>query len=229
MIKCIIVEDQPPAQRILQKYVADTEGLQLEATFSDPVEAVSFLKSEIIDLVFLDVHLPKISGIDFLKILQDPPQIILTTAFEDYALQAYELDVVDYLLKPFSYSRFFKSIEKIKKQHANGTKPKEDTNYVFVKDGHNYLNIQIEDIVYIKAEGDYTAVHKTDERLLVSYSMKYWENRLADQSFFRIHKSFLINVHKVEKISGNVVMMSNGIEVPIGRTYKDAFHARFLN
>ncbi len=227
MIDCIIVEDQPPAQRLLQKYITDTDGLALKATFSSPLEAINILKSTPVDLIFLDVHLPKISGIEFLKLLSDPPFVILTTAFENYAIEAYELNVVDYLLKPFSYSRFLAGIEKVQARQGETAAPTE-TDSVFVKDGHQYVNVQIPTIFYIKAEGDYTSLYRQDDRLLVSHSMKYWESKLPQNQFFRIHKSYLINTQCIEKVSGNTVILNNGNEIPIGRKYKEAFYSRFL-
>lgn len=232
MINCIIVEDQPPAQRLLQKYVSDTEGLELKSTFSSPLDAMLFLKTEQIDLIFLDVHLPKISGMEFLKLLDNPPQVILTTAFENYAIEAFELNVVDYLLKPFSYSRFLASVEKVMSRNNEpqvDTAGQDNPDNIFVKDGHNYLNLQINAILYIKAEGDYTSVHKENDRIVVAYSIKYWENKLGNKRFFRIHKSYLINTNHIEKISGNVVILTNGNEVPIGRKYKDEFFSNFLS
>ena len=232
MIKCIIVEDQPPAQRLLQRYISDTEDLELKATFSSPLDAISYLKVEQIDLIFLDVHLPKISGMEMLKLLDNPPQVILTTAFEKYALEAFELSVIDYLLKPFSYSRFLASIEKVKSRNKEPQAEKteqENKDFLFVKDGHNYLKIQIKSILYIKAEGDYTSLYKQTDRVVVAYPIKHWENKLPKNQFFRIHKSFMINTNHIEKITGNVVVLTNGNEVPIGRKYKDDFFAEFLS
>ncbi len=229
MIRSIIVEDQPPAQRILKKYIDDTAGISLEGTFSDPIEAITFLKNQNIDLIFLDVHLPKLSGIDFLKIIPKPTQVIFTTAFEKYALDAYELDVIDYLLKPFSYARFLKGVEKAKSYGFSPTNTKTEGEHLFVKNGHNYTQVNFNTILYIRAEGDYTELHQENERLVTNNSIKYWEEQLVNRNFFRIHKSYMVNVNHIQAVSGNVIRLTNQAEIPIGRKYKEDFHSRFLS
>ncbi len=231
MIKCVIVEDQAPAQRLLQGYISDTDGLELKSTFSSPLDAIAYLKGEQIDLIFLDVHLPKISGMEMIKLLDDPPQVILTTAFEKYAIEAFELNATDYLLKPFSYSRFIASIEKVRSKlntHHPGS-GNERIASLFVKDGHDYLNVQIDSILFIKAEGNYTSINKHVDRVLVAYSMKFWENKLPKNQFYRIHKSYLINTGQIKKIARNMVVLSNGSQVPIGRKFKSDFLKEFLD
>ncbi len=234
-MNCIIVEDQLPAQRILKKYIEDMGTLTLKGTFSDALQAMEFLKSESVDLLFLDIHLPKISGIDFLKTMPHPPQVIFTTAFPDYALEGYELDVVDYLLKPFSFQRFVKAVSKVplKGQPAQpaathaSAQPKEQE--IFIKSGYEHIRIAIHDIVYIKSDADYTEIHLQEKKYLSSEPLRFWEEKLDSQQFVRIHKSYIINASKIEKIMGNQVYLGEKTTLPVGRAYKDGFRKRFID
>lgn len=248
-MNCIIIEDQLPAQRILIKYIADIGSLNLVGTFTDAIEAMMVLKSEKIDVMFLDIHLPKMSGIDFLKMLPNPPQVILTTAFQDYALEGYELNVVDYLLKPFSFQRFVKAVSKVRRQSdlpeidvsqlhtelADSSVEVSDkysinkVEDVYIKIGYDYIRIKTEDILYIMVDLDYTEIHLKDKKHISSESLRYWEDFLPNKKFMRIHKSYIINTHKIEKISGNQVFLESNVVVPIGRAYKNDFSERFMN
>ncbi|AXT55155.1 DNA-binding response regulator [Aquimarina sp. AD1] len=229
-MNCIIVEDQLPAQRILKKYIEDMGSLKLIGTFTDAIEAMQLMKSTKVDVIFLDIHLPKISGIDFLKTLSNPPQVILTTAFPDYALESYEFDVVDYLLKPFSFQRFIKAVSKVenKKQQlsldANTTEIKE----VYAKIGFDHVRILIDDITYIISDTDYTEIHLQDKKLVSSETLRYWEELLPSKNFMRVHKSYIINTSKIEKFSGNQIYLSNQKTIPLGRAYKSNFTKKIL-
>ena len=236
MISCIIIEDQPPAQRILKKYIGDVEALELKATFDNAIAALAYLKTNEVHLIFLDIHLPKLSGIDFLNILSPKPKVILTTAFPDYALQGYELDVVDYLLKPFSFERFFKAVSKViyptdEKQLSNNSPHNTTTpsvaEFMFIKIGSDFQKIEIAAIQYIKALGDYTQLFTLTGKHLASYSLKYWLERLPSRDFCQIHKSCLINVKHLEKVSGNQVYIGKDV-LTIGRTYKERFFGEYL-
>jgi len=228
---CIIIEDQPPAQRILKKYIADIGSLELKATFSDALKAMEYLKSQRVDLIFLDIHLPKISGIDFLKTISNPPHVILTTAFSDYALESYEFDVVDYLLKPFSFQRFVKAVTKVpsKTTAIDGENFVRPSTSIFIKSGYEHIKIDTTDILYIKSDADYTEIYVPNKKFLSSESLRYWLETLKEQRFVRVHKSFIINSLRIVKIAGNQVYLSNGSRIPIGRAYKEEFVARFLN
>lgn len=231
-MNCIIIEDQPPAQRILKKYIEDIGTLALKATFSDAIQAMDFLKTNPVDLIFLDIHLPKISGMDFLKTLTHAPHIILTTAFPDYALESYEFSVVDYLLKPFSFQRFVKAVAKVPVKSINPTseiQPEKSRKELFIKSGYEYIKIIIDDILYIKSDADYTELFVGDKRHLSSESLRYWLENLDERQFTRIHKSYIINTDKVEKITGGQVYLIEDIVLPIGRAYKEEFVKRFLD
>ena len=234
MIRCIIIEDQPPAQRVLQKFIGDMENIDLKATFADALKAMDFLKSEAIDFIFLDIHLPKISGIDFLKTIPDAPHVILTTAFSDYALESYDLNVVDYLLKPFSFERFVKAVNKVpvnsseKQAHVSGIATKSNLEMLFIKSGYEHLKIQVSEILYIQSEADYTEIFTSDKKYLTSHSLRHWLQTLDDSLFVQIHKSFIVNTANITKVSGNRIYFDPNTHVPIGRAYKEGFVKRYL-
>ena len=232
-MNCIIIEDQPPAQRILQKYLEDLGSLQLRGTFSDALQALELLKAEPIDLIFLDIHLPKLSGIDFLKSIPRPSAVILTTAFPDYALESYELDVVDYLLKPFSFQRFVKAISKVPAPSATeprpeATKPHPARSEIFIKTGYEHIRIATDDILYIKSDADYTELVLSHKKHLSSEPLRNWLEILDPHQFTRVHKSYIVNTARIVKILGNQIYLNHEAVVPVGRAYKDAFAARFL-
>ncbi|WP_299180063.1 LytTR family DNA-binding domain-containing protein [uncultured Aquimarina sp.] len=229
-MNCIIVEDQLPAQRILKKYIEDMGTLKLMGTFTDAIEAMQLMKSTKVDVIFLDIHLPKISGIDFLKTLSNPPQVILTTAFSDYALESYEFDVVDYLLKPFSFQRFIKAVSKVKskKQEFSLDTNTEEITEVYAKIGFDHVRILIADITYIISDTDYTEIHLKDKKLVSSETLRYWEELLPPKKFMRVHKSYIINTSKIEKFSGNQIYLIGQKIIPLGRAYKSNFTKKIL-
>lgn len=205
MIHSIIIEDQPPAQRVLKKYIGDMGNMELKATFVDALQAMDFLKSEPVDLIFLDIHLPKISGIDFLKALTHKPQVILTTAFSEYALESYEYDVVDYLLKPFSFERFVQAVSKVHILKSEGFKPENQIEIVsspeviFIKSGYEYIKIDVADIRFIQSDADYTEIFTSEKKYLSQEPLRHWEEYLDPKKFVRIHKSYILNTSKIKK------------------------------
>lgn len=228
MIRCIVIEDQAPAQRVLKKFIADVDYLDLREVFNNAIQAMEYLKSEPVDLMFLDVNLPKINGMDFLASLQNPPRVILTTAFTEYALQGYEYNVVDYLVKPFSFERFVKAVSKVpqelpQKSEAAVSQP------MFIKVGFDWVKVNSADITHIHSDMDYTEVNVGDKVYLSQDSLTSWEQKLDNLGFTRIHKSYLLNTEQIEKISGNRVYTKSGVELPIGRAYKDDFLSRILS
>ena len=229
MIHCIIIEDQPPAQRVLKKYIGDIDSIALMATFADALLAIDFLKTEPVDLIFLDIHLPKISGIDFLKSLPHKPHVILTTAFSEYALESYEYDVVDYLLKPFSFERFVKAVAKVPTLTSEGAKPEnqlENTSspdVIFIKSGYEHIKIDVTDIRFIQSDADYTEIFATEKKYLSQEPLRHWEKQLDPKKFVRIHKSYILNTSKIQKVVGNQVRLDENTKLPIGRAYKKGF------
>lgn len=223
MIKCIIVEDQPPAQRVLQKFIQDYGKLKLEAIFTNTTNVVEFLQQHEVDLIFLDVHLPMRSGIDFLKATKDLPNVIMTTAFTDYAVLGFELNVVDYLVKPFSYERFEKAILKIEDKNTT-----DKADFIFIKTGHDFLKVAINEIGFINSDLDYTEIHLTGKKYVTNETLSAWSSKLADKNFVRIHKSYLVNLTHVQKVKGNKLYLENETILPIGRAYKEELMKSYI-
>jgi DNA-binding LytR/AlgR family response regulator len=234
MIRCIIIEDQPPAQRVLQKYVGEMNNMVLKATFADALKAMDYLRTEPIDLIFLDIHLPKISGIDFLKALHHKPHIILTTAFSEYALESYEYQVLDYLLKPFSFERFVKAVSKVpsptllKQAQESETMSQPETEVLFIKSGYDHLRIAVADIFFIQSEADYTEIFTSEKKHLTSHSLKHWLQTLPTGKFARVHKSYIVNTEQIVRVSGNRIYLDQETFVPIGRAFREDFIERYL-
>ncbi len=234
MIRCIIIEDQPPAQRVLQKYIGEMKSLELMATFADALKAMDYLKAEEVDLIFLDIHLPKISGMDFLRALNRKPHVILTTAFSEYALESYEYHVLDYLLKPFSFERFVMAVSKIpvpnflRPSIEKGLERKTVPEVIFIKSGYEHLKIALADIFYIQSEADYTEIYTADKKHLTSHSLRYWLQTLPLDQFAQVHKSYIVNTLQIVKVSGKRILFDKEIHVPIGRAFKEGFVEKYL-
>lgn len=222
MIDCIIIEDQLPAQRILTKYISEIPELNLVGTFSNTLLTREALNTSKIALIFLDIHLPKISGIDFLKSIENPPNVILTTAFSEYALEGYDLNIVDYLLKPYSFERFkkaaFKAIDKINLEKTNSSTKAIS---IFIKSGHEHFKVNSESILFINSDADYTDIHTKNKTYISTESLKYWEQKLVELDFLRVHKSYIVNTQKITKTSSRYIFLVGDIKIPIGRTYKN--------
>jgi DNA-binding LytR/AlgR family response regulator len=229
MLASIIIEDQPPAQRILKKYISNSDNLILKETFSNPLEAKTYLQKEKIDLIFLDIHLPKMSGLEFLKSVENHPKVILTTAYGEYALESYEYNVIDYLLKPFSYERFLKSIQKVNGlDNKNEFLKNNNSNILYIKTGYEVLKIDSNEIYYIKSDGDYTEIFTETKKILTSDSLKNWLEKLKS-NFCQVHKSYIINENHFNKLLKNRLYLSNDIVIPIGRAYKKNFVTKNLS
>lgn len=212
-MNCVIIEDQLPAQRVIKKYLTELPSIELVAAFQSALEALEFLNSNRVDLIFLDINLPKISGISFLKNLHNPPKVIITSAYSQYALEGFELDVVDYLLKPFSFDRFLKAISKLKHDdQAN-------SGMLFIKSDKEFFQIKVDDIQYIRGDDDFTRVYTEAKFYVDKRTLKNWMRELPS-SFLRIHKSFIINTKAITRIAGQRVFLG-AQEIPIGRTYKE--------
>ena len=218
---CIIVEDELPAQNLLKNYLSKIPEMQLLATFQSAIDANNYFKSNTVDLVFLDVNLPDISGLDFIKTVKNPPAIIMTTAYPEYAVSSFELDtIVDYLVKPFGFDRFLKAVNKaedrlIKKDVVNQTV--EDS--IFLNVDKTLHKIILHDLLFLESDRNYITIVTQTQKLSFIDSLKNWNQKLPDLEFVQIHKSYIINAKYVTKISGNEVYI-NTHRLPIGRTYK---------
>lgn len=218
-MKCLIIEDEAPAQRILQRYIADIPHLELVSTENNALSGMAQLDQQSIDLLFLDINLPKLSGLEFLRALRSPPKVILTTAYPEYALESYELNVVDYLLKPFSFSRFLQAIRKAQApqlQPANDACP----DHFFVKADKVVYRIQANDLLFCKAEGDFVRVVLKDRTLMVGDTLQHFEQLLSSFGILRVHRSYLLRLDALDKLQGRLAYTARG-EVPIGRTYRE--------
>jgi DNA-binding LytR/AlgR family response regulator len=221
--KCIIIEDEPLAQNILKKYIADHPSLEIVSVCGDALEAQSILSHQKIELVFLDINLPKLSGINFIKTLLHPPLIIFTTAYPEFAVEGFELNAVDYLLKPFSFERFLravnKALEKLNAQLTRDTNSKK-TSFVFLKADKKIHKVDLDTIFYIEAIGDYMKVVTDNGQLIVNETMKKLQEDLPSDSFIRVHKSFIISRNKIKFIEGNYIQVEDK-SIPIGATYRN--------
>ncbi|MEI6694977.1 MAG: LytTR family DNA-binding domain-containing protein [Bacteroidota bacterium] len=231
-IKCLIVDDEPLAQRIIEKYAEDIPTIEITSKCNNAFEAMQALNDLDIDLMFLDINMPKLSGINFLKTLKHPPLCIITTAYSEFALEGYELDVVDYLKKPFSFERFLKAIQKAQERVKESSKEtivheivsshNHEENFIFVKSNKKTYKVNISDVYYIEALGDYVKIHTNDKVIVTYQSMKKIEALLPSASFTRIHKSFIVSISKIKSIEGNMVEVKDE-KLPIGSNYKQDF------
>ena len=221
-MNCIIIEDEIPAQKILKNYLEKLPNFELKGVFKAAIEANGFLNEQSVDVVFLDINLPDISGIDFIKTIKNPPAIIMTTAYPDYAVCSFELDtIVDYLVKPFSFDRFLKAIKKVKERAEKPEKKLkvEGEEFFFLNVDKTLHKIETNSILYIESSRNYITVITDKKKLSYIDSLKNWSEKLPKNQFIQVHKSFIINRIFVEKISGNEIYV-NGTRIPIGRTYK---------
>jgi DNA-binding LytR/AlgR family response regulator len=229
MITCIIVDDELDAIDVLSHYVSQTPQLQLLGTTTNPMEALQMVAAQKVDLVFLDIQMPQLSGIDFTKAVGTQAKVILTTAYSEFAVAAYDLEVVDYLLKPIPFPRFLLAVQRAARQlnagDEGGIIPDEGETYIFVKTESKgkLLKIELSDIEYIEAMNNYVAIHRGGKKTLVYTSMKELEERLPSRQFIRVQKSFIVPIAGIAGIEGNKLLMKQvKQEILIGESYKQA-------
>lgn len=220
-MNCIIIEDEIPAQKILKNFIGKIPSLELIGTFKAAIEANSFINNNDIDLVFLDINLPDMSGIDFIKTIKNPPAIIMTTAYPDYAANSFELDtIIDYLVKPFSFDRFLKAINKAKDRVGIPKNNSDDNEEIlFLNVDKTLHKLVLNSILYIESDRNYITVVTENQRLSYIDSLKNWTSKLPENQFIQVHKSYIVNSKFVDKISGNILFIKTN-KIPIGRTYK---------
>ena len=218
LMTCIIIEDELPAQNIIKNYIRKIPDLKLVNTFQTAISANTFLKDNTVDTIFLDINLPDISGLDFIKTIKNPPKIIVTTAYPDYAVSSFELDtIVDYLVKPFSFDRFLKAMSKVEKQLNTVTSIEKEIIYINVD--KTIHKLYVEDILYLESDRNYVTFFTIDKKLTVIDSLKKWKDTLNAHKFVQIHKSYIINIKQIRKFTGTNLFINNE-KLPIGRTYK---------
>ena len=227
MYKCLVIEDEPLAQQVLKKYIADHPMLQLVAVANDALEAQQVLSSEKISLLFLDINLPKLSGINLLRSLPDPPAVIFTTAYPEYAVEGFDLNAIDFLMKPFSFERFLKAVHKaIDKLKQSGVQTAPDApRFIFLKADKKVFKLNTNEILYCEAVDDYVRVITEEEQYLAHYTLKKLMEELPLGLFIRVHKSYIIAKDKIRFFEGNYVKVGNK-DIPIGASYRDEIYAR---
>lgn len=222
-MKCIIIEDEIPAQRILKSYIGKVSYLELVGTFNAALKAYDTINAEDVDLIFLDINLPDISGLSFLRTLKNPPTIIMTTAYPDYAVESFEFEtIIDYLVKPFSLERFLKAIQKTQRIQTKVIEKeveKPTSEALFLNVDKTFHKIQFQEIFYVESERNYLTLVSKQHKLSFIGSLRTWKEKLPEHQFIQIHKSFVINKDHVDKISGNEVYIHDK-RIPIGRTFK---------
>lgn len=227
MIRCLIIDDEPLARQLMESHIRQVKNLQLVGTCETAIQAFEWLHREQVDLLFLDIQMPGITGLNFLRSLKNPPRVIFTTAFMEYAVEAFELEAVDYLLKPITFERFMKAIQKISpsREQPSAAKTQTPDEAIFVKVNKRLMRIAFPDIYYIEGSGDYIKVVTTSGTHLSYQSLNKIEELLPDQQFMRIHKSFIINLRHIQFIEGNLVRLLDK-ELPVGVTYKEALYKK---
>lgn len=231
-IKCIAVDDEPLALDIIEDYISKIPFLELMKTFTNALECIEYLKEEKVDLLFLDIQMEELSGIQLLNVLKERPEIIFTTAYDSYAVQGFDLDVTDYLLKPISFERFVKAVDKVydklapklfdqaKRDDVSIYNPKND--FFFVKTEFRLQKVNFSEILYIEGMGDYLRIHTDKERIMTLQNFKNMESILPDSNFIRVHRSYIIALDKIESIERNRIRIKGEL-IPIGENFRNAF------
>lgn len=232
-IQCIVVEDEPLAAKVVTDYIAQIPFLDLQGTFKDALLATEHLRTHPIGLIFLDIHLPKLKGMAFLKTLTHPPAVIITTAYHQYAVEGFDLNVADYLLKPFSFERFLKAVNKVQVAQAEElpasaeasagkpTNPVPDKDFIFVNTQKKKVKILFADIVYVESQREYVKIATTKQAYVSKISTHEIEQLLPPQAFKRVHRSFIVSLDKIEAYTADAVEVSGGVQIPVGRGYRE--------
>ncbi len=238
ILKCAIIDDEFLARKYLKDYVSKLPMLELVGDFNSPLKALDLIKSGQVDLIFMDIQMPDITGIEFLKTMDRAPHVVLTTAYEEYALEGYELNVVDYLLKPFSFERFLKAVNRVqelveKNRKVSDSEPgnvmqkpqlKED--HLIIRADRKLYKINYEDLVYIEGQKAYVTFHTKKKNITALASLKELEEQLPSSRFLRIHKSYIVSIHEIESLEGNQVAIG-GTQLSVGKSYRPAVEKVF--
>lgn len=226
MLNCVIVDDEPLAREILAGYIQQLDAIRLAGSFNNASDAMQFLQQQPVDLLFLDIEMPEINGIDFLKALQQPPITVFTTAFRDYAFEGFELGVIDFLLKPISQNRFMMAMEKVKDflslrtDDARFEVSRDAPDFIFVKSGVQKIKLFFADVSYIQGLKDYAIIYATTGKIVIKGSVKSMQQLFPEPQFIRVHKSFIVSKDKIRRIEKNRIIIGDH-QIPIGRNYKE--------
>lgn len=225
-MKCIVVEDEPAAQSVMEHNISVCPGMECCGIFPDAFSAQEFLDTNTVDLMFLDINLPGMSGVSFLRTLVNPPLVIFTTAYPQYAIEGFDLEIVDFLLKPFSYERFSKAVNKAK-QKLNNRITASEPSMVSIKSDRRIYQVLVEDILCVEACGDYVSVFCQDKKLVVHGTLKSWEEKLGRFAFQKVHRTSLVNVKKISHIEGNLIHVGSH-RLPMSESYKQVLIERMF-
>jgi len=228
MIRCIAIDDEPLALKQMAGYIEKTPFLELTGQFESALQAISWFQENQVELMFVDIHMPDLSGMEFVKSLKNPPGLIFTTAYSEYALEGFRVDAIDYLLKPIAYGDFLKAAEKalerIGKKEEGAARVESDENFLFVKSAYKILRIKLSDIKYIEGMREYVRIHIENQKAVMALmSMKKMEAFLPQKRFMRIHRSYIVNLEKVNAIERNRILFDPDVRIPISEQYKEAF------
>jgi DNA-binding LytR/AlgR family response regulator len=226
--KCIIIDDEPLARDLMRSHISKLENFEIIAECGDAMKALQELRHQKVDLMFMDIQMPQITGIEFLKILKNPPKVIITTAFREYALDGFELDVVDYLLKPITFERFLKSVNKyyqVSQEESQGVTNvsdviQSDEAFIYVKENKRVIKVLLNDILYIEGLSEYVQIYTDKKKIITKTSLTNLEKKLPNDGFLRIHKSFIVSMSRIEAFTAHTIEVP-GKQLPIGRSYKN--------
>ena len=221
-LSCIIVDDEPVARKILHEFVEQVPFMDLQGKFENAIKAEAFLKNNAVDMIFLDIEMPKVSGLQFLQKMHIESMVILTTAFPQYALEGYELDIIDYLLKPFALSRFLKAVQKAKDyyQMKNVANTTSQPSYIFIRSEKRIEKIELNNILYAESLGNYVSIYTESKKIIAYLTMKSFESQLPLNEFIKIHQSYLVNSSKIDAIEGNEIKIGSK-SLPISRNHRE--------
>ncbi len=229
-IKCLAIDDEPLALKQLAAYLAKVPFFEVAGCCQSALEAIPLLDKQPIDAIFIDINMPDLNGMEFVKSLQHPPLVVFTTAYQEYAVEGFKVDAIDYLLKPFGMGDIMQAADKVKRQydllHAASVAPVDKDETIFLKSDYRVVRIQIRDIIYIEGMSEYLRIHLSDgsKPVTVLLSMKKIEERLAGFDFMRIHKSYIVNLRHITEINRSRIVLDSGLDLPIGDSYRDALN-----
>jgi len=227
--KCLIIDDEPLARDLIRNHIEKLDNFEIVAECGDAMKALQELRDHKIDLMFMDIQMPQITGLEFLKILKNPPKVIITTAYREYALDGFELDVVDYLLKPITFERFLKSVNKyyqVSREEEPVSAPvseviQSDEDFIYVKENKRVIKVNLSDILYVEGLSEYVQIFTDKKKIVTKTTMTSLEEKLPSDGFLRIHKSFIVSMSRIEAFTASTIEVP-GKELPIGRSYKSA-------
>ena len=231
LVKCLIVDDEPMARDVIRRYIENIPSLSIKGEFGNAIEAMMFMQENTVDMLFLDIRMPQLNGTDFVRSLRNVPKVIFTTAHKEYAHEGFELDVVDYLLKPIRFDRFLKAVNKAFPQRQQEVAPGAFTGnyenkfaspFMYVKVDRKMVKVMLDDILYIESDKDYVRIFTNNSTIVTRQTISSVEGMLSENKFFRIHRSFIVSLDKIKSFSNEIVEIGNK-ELPIGKLYRNSF------